>query len=584
MISKRPDRVLNFLEGGGEMGQIIRDKNWASTELGIPENWPLALKFAIGTMLKTAFPNFIFWGKDYRCFYNDAYRPSLGIEGKHPFILGQKAEDAWPEIIDTIKPLLDSVWETGEPTWSENQLIPFYRNGRIENIYWTFSYSALINDDGAIGGILTTCAETTEAVENLQKLELREKNLKNKSEQLQLALDVAEMAIWEMDPQTKIAVGDERFRKWHGLPQTGDFNLEESMDRIPAEHRETIKNALDQSTSNTHGRLDIEYPIYDPETEKERIVRAKGRTRFDQEGCAVRTIGVLQDISEIVRARTKLENFSKKLENQVAQRTMELQDANTELTLYLEKLKRTNTELESFAYVSSHDLKEPLRKIQMYTSRIQEPGNENLSDTDKKYFAKIIGAASRMRALIDDLLAFSRTDVDQADFAPTDLNTILAEVLDDLSVEIERKGASINSDQLPTVESVPFQMRQVFGNLLSNALKFARDARPKVKITAEVLPEREVEELGWHAEGVTYHKVSIEDNGIGFAEGMETKIFEVFQRLHGKSDFEGTGIGLSIVKKIIDNHNGVISADSVEGKGSTFTIIIPEIHGRGVQG
>ena len=125
--------VPEFLKNGGEMGRIISDFDWSNHPLDIPEKWPLSLKFAINTMLRTAFPNFIFWGKDFRCFYNDAYRPSLGKDGKHPFILGQRGERAWPEIWDTIQPLLHKVWTTGEATWSENQLIPFYRNGRIEN-------------------------------------------------------------------------------------------------------------------------------------------------------------------------------------------------------------------------------------------------------------------------------------------------------------------------------------------------------------------------------------------------------------------------------------------------------------------
>jgi len=129
----------HFLSGGGEMGKLIREKNWEETPVGNPQQWPQSLRTTLNILLNSKFPMFLWWGKELTCFYNDAYRPSLGINGKHPGILGKPAEDAWAEIWDIIKPLIDQVLNEGDATWSENQLIPIYRNGKIEDVYWTFS-------------------------------------------------------------------------------------------------------------------------------------------------------------------------------------------------------------------------------------------------------------------------------------------------------------------------------------------------------------------------------------------------------------------------------------------------------------
>lgn len=165
-----------FLSGGGEMGRLIREKDWSKTSLGSPENWPQSLRTVMSILLKSKFPKFVMWGEDLICFYNDAYRPSLGEEGKHPHILGEKAKIAWAEIWDFIKPLFDTVLIDGESVWREDQIIPIFRNGKIEEAYWTFSYTPLENEEGEIVGILSTCVETTSKVHvknNLEKLNRR---------------------------------------------------------------------------------------------------------------------------------------------------------------------------------------------------------------------------------------------------------------------------------------------------------------------------------------------------------------------------------------------------------------------------
>src|SRR6185312_8703628 len=179
-------RGVHFLSGGGEMGELIRAKDWSKTPIGNPENWSYSLKTAIGLVLHSKFPMFLWWGPELICFYNDAYRPSLGNDGKHPSILGMRAKDAWPEIWDVIKPLIDQVVNTGEATWDEDRLIPIYRNGGMEDVYWTFSYSPIYNDTDEIEGVLVTCNETTEKV-------LAMNRLKESKDQLEFAIESTEL-------------------------------------------------------------------------------------------------------------------------------------------------------------------------------------------------------------------------------------------------------------------------------------------------------------------------------------------------------------------------------------------------------
>lgn len=168
-----------FLNGGGNMGKLIREKNWRTTSLGDISLWPQSLRTSLSIILNSKFPMFLFWGPQLICFYNDAYRPSLGNDGKHPFILGVPAQKAWPEIWHIIGALIDNVMNGGEASWSEDQLIPIFRNGKIEDVYWTFSYSPVYNEEGKPGGVFVTCNETTGNVLNLKKLEESDKKFRN---------------------------------------------------------------------------------------------------------------------------------------------------------------------------------------------------------------------------------------------------------------------------------------------------------------------------------------------------------------------------------------------------------------------
>lgn len=238
------------------------------------------------------------------------------------------------------------------------------------------------------------------------------------------------------------------------------------------------------------------------------------------------------------------------------------------------ELLKSNTELASFAYIASHDLQEPLRKIQTFASRINEREIDNLTKEGKDHFLRMQSAANRMQTLIQDLLSYSRTNTLQKNFEDTDLNKIVEEVKEDLSEELELKHAEIQADNMCHAKIIPFQFRQLLYNLISNSLKFADPNRSLViKIKSEESISVKLNDL--ISDDTKYCHISVSDNGIGFEQQYSEKIFDLFKRLHGVSDYKGTGIGLAIVKKIVENHNGYINAKGELNKGATFNIYIP---------
>ncbi len=256
------------------------------------------------------------------------------------------------------------------------------------------------------------------------------------------------------------------------------------------------------------------------------------------------------------------------LNSKLEERTKEVEQKNTEL-------ERINKELQSFVFVASHDLQEPLRKIQTFTRMIEKKEKSVFSQMTNDYFVRIQSATERMQILIEDLLNYSQANIKDQKFQMTDLNEIARSVHDDFKELLEDKKASLAIGKLPSMKVIPFQVRQVFHNLISNAIKYSSSERlPCIKISCEVLNRKQLE--GFTLNGAeNFCHISVADNGIGFENQYNEKIFEMFQRLHGKGEYSGTGIGLAIVKKIIENHHGAIRASSILNEGTTFHIYLP---------
>lgn len=258
----------------------------------------------------------------------------------------------------------------------------------------------------------------------------------------------------------------------------------------------------------------------------------------------------------------------KKADDTLKMNALELEQKNNEL-------EEMNKELQSFAYISSHDLQEPLRKIQTFASQIMDKESESLSENGKDKFRRMQNAAQRMQTLINDLLAYSRTNIQERVFIKTDLSQIIKEVKEDLTEELEQQNAVIEIEKTSKVDIIPFQFKQLLYNLISNSLKFSNPEIPiviKIKSKIALAEELDNEKL---IPTKKYCHIQVSDNGIGFESQYNKKIFEVFQRLHGRDRYNGTGIGLAIVKKIVENHNGIITASGIHNKGATFDIFIP---------
>ncbi|MEP7142538.1 MAG: PAS domain S-box protein [Ferruginibacter sp.] len=797
-----------FLVGGGEMGVLIREKDWSKSPVNNPENWPQSLRTTLNILLNSKFPMFLWWGPELICFYNDAYRPSLGKNGKHPAILGMGAEKAWPEIWDIIKPLIDQVLAGGEATWSEDQLIPIYRNGKIEDVYWTFSYSPVFDESATVAGVLVTCSETTKRVNTLKVLEesnrryfnnimqapvamciftgknhvveianplmlelwgktaeqvlnkpifeglpeakgqgleqliddvfnsgekfvayerpvklprndtiettyinfvydvltdpngsvsgivatasevtiqvITRKNIEEAEERLRLATEATELSTWDLDLQTREIIHSPRLAVIFGHDKSKKLTHWELRDQV---HRDDIHEIVEKAfdVAIKTGVIKYEARIVKPGNSISWI-RSQGKVFYDEEKKPIKLIGTLRDITEekysqqvlleseqkfrlladsmpqhiwtadpqgnlnyynqsvysysgltpdqidkegwlqIVHPDDREENirtwknsvstgndfmlehrfrrhdgeyrwqlsraipqkdtegntqmwvgtstdiqdqktFRDELEKQVLERTSELEQKNKEL-------ETMNAELQSFAYVSSHDLQEPLRKIQTFATRILEKEKQNLSEDGKDYFHRMQDAAKRMQTLIEDLLTYSRTNTADRNFENTDLNNIIAQVKTELKEDIEQKHAIVEANHLCEAHIIPFQFRQLMLNLVGNALKFSRPGiSPHITLSSKIVAGDKLN-IQVPPQKKFCH-IAVSDNGIGFDPRYKDRIFEVFQRLHGKDEYKGTGIGLAIVKKIVENHNGVITATAEINKGATFDIYLP---------
>lgn len=280
-------------------------------------------------------------------------------------------------------------------------------------------------------------------------------------------------------------------------------------------------------------------------------------------------VELYQKNHQLLEQEQKLISINKNLEKEIKDRRIsehKVSILNRQLLENIQHLENSNAELARFAYVASHDLQEPLRKIRTFGDRLLEKYRTQIDTEGQDYIDRMQKAAKRMQLLIDDILMFSRISFNNEDFNEVDLNEVMAEVLTDLEISIEQKRAQIKVQPLPKVRVVPALFRQLFQNLISNSLKFARkDTDPVIEVSAM---EKEIE-------GKSFWNIELKDNGIGFEDKYADQIFGMFQRLHGHFEYEGTGIGLAICKKIIDHHLGAITASGKVNQGALFTITIP---------
>ena len=652
---------LAFLSEGGDMGKLIREYDWSSSPLGVPVNWPQSLRTTLSIILNSKFPMFLFWGPELICFYNDAFRPSLGNDGKHPDALGKQGEIVWSEIWTVIKPMIDQVLSGGEATWSENQLIPFYRNGKMEDVYWTYSYSPVKDETGKPSGVFVTCTETTANVINLQE----------SKDQLTFAIEAAELGTWSLNFVTNKFKFNQRLTEWFGQgPEDEEVELSPALNAIAEQDKKRVSEAIQYALQPVSGgHYDIEYTIIHPVTKKERIVRAKGKALFNNEGAAYRFNGTIQDVTQESLSKKEVEESAARLRSiieeapvatfvlegpqfifEIANESMvamlgkgksvfgkpyiealpelqgmgflellqevyttgkayeakaaradlikdgvltigyydytykpvrgkkgeiwaimcmavdvtkqivalkDLEESKNQLLTKNDQLTRINNELDNFIYTASHDLKAPISNLEGLLNAFTSDGK---FDKDQhEMIDMMFHSIKRFRTTIKELTDISKIqDVDKSDLQVLSFEEILSEVKLDIRQLFETfKPTIITHFEVSEINYFKKDLRSIIYNLLSNALKYSSpDRKPEVNISTE------------KQEGFIVLKVS--DNGLGLSKENQSKIFGIFKRAH--QHVEGSGIGLYMIKKMIENSGGKIELESELGKGTIFRV------------
>jgi PAS domain S-box-containing protein len=460
-----------------------------------------------------------------------------------------------------LEEVLQNVYTTGETFIASERPVQLPRKSGIETVYLNFVYEPFREGDGSVSGVIAVANDVSEQVLARKKIEESESEL-----QLRVSERTAEL--------------------------------------------QSQKNLLDSILKNSSNGISVSSVV---RNDKGEVVDSLTILAND---AAVRYIGLPKEVY-LTRRGTEIEpNLLQSPYFQACVRTLEtgeaflmqyqlestgkwlelttsrldrnhlihiftdvtsIKEAQLRLESLVEDLKRSNANLEEFAYAASHDLKEPIRKIHLFSDRLKHELEEKLTETQKHVFERLEHASNRMATLIDDLLSYSQTTRGVPDVETIDLNKKVQLVLEDLEVEVQQKAANIIVGPLPKVEANRRQMQQMFQNLITNALKYSKPGTaPEIQITAqEVIGKEAKPDLPAESVNKKYHLLRMRDKGIGFAEEDAERIFNVFTRLHGNAEYKGTGIGLSIVRKVVENHHGFVWAESQPGQGATFNILLP---------
>lgn len=526
----------------------------------------------------------------------------IDIVGKGPGVEGIPLRQAMPELItegQAYLKILDDVYTTGVPFISPASLVKIVQNGVLNDNYYNISYTPIRNTDGEVYAILDIAIDVTPQVKAQQALEESESRFQN------LLRDATVGLIVLLGDDMRVALVNEAYCKLigHSVENTLHRPLFEVIPEAEAYFLPMLAGV--KQTGIPFSLTATPYKVHGETGELiEGFVDFVYQPYREDDGRITGVMAVVTDVTAQTTARQQIEQsesryrtLAAQLEEQVQQRTEELASSNEELAASNEELlasyedmartndqlnesnhllSRSNENLQQFAYVASHDLQEPLRKIQTFGALLQTQYGDQLGDgTD--YVLRMQSAAARMSTLIQDLLAFSRIATQQDRNQPTSLTEVVSLVLADLEVLISETEAVINVGSLPTVRGDARQLGQVFQNLISNAIKFRQPNMPPVvdirsarvanlDLPAGVQPTRLAQ---------FYQRIDVSDNGIGFEQKYADRIFQVFQRLHGKGQYTGTGIGLAICEKVVANHGGAVTATSQPDQGATFSVYLP---------
>jgi PAS domain S-box-containing protein len=501
------------------------------------------------------------------------------IVGREPHeIIGKPLFEALPEIEGQgFDKLLQDVIDTGIPFHSKEQEVDIVYDNVLTTIYVNLAYQPQRDLEGRITGVLVVATDLTQSVLSRKKIEETEAFLRG-------AIELAELGTYSIDLVSGIHTCSDRMKHWFGLQNKKHIQFSHIYAAVCPEDSQILEATINQAVnSKSDGMFHLEFTTDAAKTGIARVLNVQGKILYDNEGKPITMIGTAQDVT--VQRKVKLG-----LELEVQQRTEELETMNEELAAINEEyvatneelsdlnhmLQQSNVNLQQFAYVASHDLQEPLRKIQSFSNLLMTRHGENLGE-GINYLNRMQAAAGRMSNLIEDLLQFSRLTTRKEITEKVSLNKIVTETLNDLELIIAESSAKITVSDLPNILGDKMQFSQLFLNLIANALKFRKpDVNPVIDISSRIVKLADIPPLVTVSRSAPdYYQIDVKDNGIGFDQQFSNRIFQLFQRLHGRSQYSGTGIGLAICERVAANHGGGISAISQPEQGATFSVFLP---------
>jgi signal transduction histidine kinase len=544
-----------LFDGPGEMRALCRAFDWSATPLGPVEEWPLSLRTVVGLVLGSRNPMFLFWGPELIQIYNDAYRPSLGSAdgalSRHPRALGMRGQDFWTDIWETIGPQIEQVMTTGEATWHEDQHLPIERNGRLEDVWWTYSYGPVHDDAGRINGVLVVCQETTSRViaelereELLQALDLERSRLAEVFRQAPSFLAVLRGRdhVFELVNHAYYAIVGHRHilgkPVLEALPEVRDQGFVELLDRV-----------LDTGEPYVGREVAIQLVRTPGAAPEERFINFVYQPLVEAGGTRSGVVAHGHDVTEQVLARRQIERLLAESEHARAES---------------EAANRVKAE---FLATMSHELRTPLNAIGGYTDLLRMAVRGPVTAEQREFLDRIQQSQRHLLGLINEVLNFAKLEKGAVhyDIAEIAVGSVLAAAEAIVKPQAADKGLELVVRH-PTVPMVvradPDKLRQILVNLLSNAVKFT-DPGGRIEMSADTA------EAGVH--------IVVSDTGIGIPPDKLSEIFDPFVQVRSdlKRPYEGTGLGLAISRDLARGMGGDLHAESRLGEGSSFTLTLP---------
>lgn len=454
--------------------------------------------------------------------------------GKGTEVIGKKYLEVVPEIEK--QQIFDQalrVFQTGIPFHAKNKKVELVIDNVLKTFYFNYSFIPLFDNEKKIYGIMNTGADVSDLYE-------AHKQIQSSDERLRMAIESSGMGTYEIDLSTK------------KINTNGNFNAIWSIDEeIPNEQLIAKLHPEDQllrekahQEAHITGKINYEARIINQD-QTVKWVKVNGKLINDQNGVPITIIGIVQDIDQ-------QRQFEQELKKQVDESTQEL--------------RRSNQDLMHFANIVSHDLKEPIRKIKTFISLLRNNSSDYLNDISNKYLTKVDQSAQRMQTIIEGILAYSTLDKKTQPIENINLDEVIENIKVDLELIIKEKGAILIKSELPEIEGATILIQQLFYNLIHNALKFSKaNQPPRVMISSLIINIDQRE----------FVQINIKDNGIGLDSSHYERIFNAFERLHSKDEYEGNGLGLSLCKKIVLRHGGTITATGEKDNGAEFIVTLP---------